>query len=95
MNFKMIEAMLLSTQGFTGSIDSEYLNFKSAQDSSDDLRAELEKLGISEKNMPNSLDEALVGVESEYERQGFISGFRMGVKLMAECTYQQAGGDPV
>ena len=85
MNFKMIEALLLSAKGFTGTIDAERLHLKDAKDSSDMLYAELEKLGISEKNMPNSLDEALVGVESEYERQGFISGFRMGVKLMIEC----------
>lgn len=95
MNFKMIEALLFSTQGCTGSIDSEYLNFKSAQDSSDNLRAELKKVGVRSENMTEDLEEALVLVESEYERQGFISGFRMGVKLMAECTYQPAGGDPV
>lgn len=95
MDFKMIEALLLSTQGFTGSIDAEYLNLKSAQDSSDNLRTELKKVGVRRENMTEDLEEALVLVESEYERQGFISGFRMGVKLMSECTYQPAGGDPI
>ena len=35
--------------------------------------------------MPERMDDALVNLENEYERQGFISGFRMGVKLMIEC----------
>ena len=95
MDFKMIEALLLSTQGFTGSIDAEYLNLKRAKDSSDKLRTELEKAGVRRENITEDLEEALVLVESEYERQGFISGFRMGVKLMSECTYQPAGGDPI
>lgn len=95
MDFKMIEALLLSTQGFTGSIDAEYLNLKRAKDSSDKLRTELEKAGVRRENMTEDLEGALVLVESEYERQGFISGFRMGVKLMSECTYQLAGGDPI
>lgn len=95
MNFKMIEALLFSTQGFTGSIDAERLSLKSAETSSECLLAELEKAGVPRENMAEGLEDALVLVESEYERQGFISGFRMGVKLMLECTYQPAGGDPV
>lgn len=85
MNFKMIDALLLSTKGFTGTIDAEFLNLKGAKNSTDHFYDELAKVGVTIKGMPESLDEALVVMEDEYERQGFISGFRMGVKLMMEC----------
>ena len=94
MDFKMIEALLMASQGFTGSIDGELLSLKGAKDSTQHLRSELKKAGLDVENSPESLDEALVAVESEYERQGFISGFRMGVQLMAECVYHPAGGEP-
>lgn len=83
MNFRMIEALLLASNGYTGTLDT--LNLKSAKNSTDNFYAELEKVGLSAEKMPESLDEALVTVESEYERQGFISGFRMGARLMLEC----------
>lgn len=83
MNFRMIEALLLASNGYTGTLDT--LNLKSAKSSEDTLYAELAKVGLSAEKMPESLDEALVTVESEYERQGFISGFRMGARLMLEC----------
>lgn len=85
MNFRMIEALLLASNGQTGTLDADVLNLKSAKNSTENLYAELAKVGLTPKNMPDSLDEALVIVESEYERQGFISGFRMGAKLMLEC----------
>lgn len=85
MNFRMIEALLLASNGQTGTLDADVLNLKSAKNSTDNFYAELAKVGLTPKNMPDSLDEALVIVESEYERQGFISGFRMGAKLMLEC----------
>lgn len=81
----MIEALLLASNGQTGTLDADVLNLKSAKNSTDNFYAELAKVGLTPKNMPDSLDEALVIVESEYERQGFISGFRMGAKLMLEC----------
>lgn len=90
MEFKFIESMLLSTQGLTGTIDAERLSLKSAEASSAHLLAELEKAGVQRENITEDLAEALVLVESEYERQGFICGFRMGVKLILECTYQPA-----
>lgn len=85
MNFRMIEALLLASNGQTGTLDADVLNLKSAKNSTENLYAELAKVGLTPKNMPDSLDEALVTVESEYERQGFISGFRMGARLMLEC----------
>lgn len=85
MNFRMIEALLLASNGQTGTLDADVLNLKSAKNSTDNFYAELAKVGLTPKNMPDTLDEALVTVESEYERQGFISGFRMGAKLMLEC----------
>lgn len=81
----MIEALLLASNGQTGTLDADVLNLKSAKNSTDNFYAELAKVGLTPKNMPDTLDEALVTVESEYERQGFISGFRMGAKLMLEC----------
>lgn len=76
---------MLASNGQTGTLDADVLNLKSAKNSTDNFYAELAKVGLTPKNMPDSLDEALVIVESEYERQGFISGFRMGAKLMLEC----------
>ena len=83
MNFRMIEALLLASNGYTGTLDT--MSLKSAKNSTDNFYAELAKEGLSAEKMPESLDEALVTVESEYERQGFISGFRMGARLMLEC----------
>lgn len=83
MNFRMIEALLLASNGYTGTLDT--MSLKSAKNSTDNFYAELAKVGLSAEKMPESLDEALVTVESEYERQGFISGFRMGARLMLEC----------
>lgn len=85
MNFRMIEALLLASNGQTGTLDADVLNLKSAKNSTDNFYAELAKVGLTPKNIPDTLDEALVIVESEYERQGFISGFRMGAQLMLEC----------
>ena len=83
MDFRMIEALLLASNGCTGTLDA--LNLKSVKDSEDNLYAELAKVGLSGEKTPDSLDDALIAVESEYERQGFISGFRMGARLMLEC----------
>lgn len=69
----------------TQTINAEFVHLKDAKNSTDRLYNELAKVGLTAGNIPDSLDEALVTVESEYERQGFISGFRMGVKLMLEC----------
>lgn len=85
MDFKMIEALLLASNGYTGTLDADFMHLKGAKNSTDNFYAELAKAGLRAENMPESLDEALVTVESEYERQGFISGFRMGAKLMLEC----------
>ena len=85
MNFRMIEALLLASNGQTGTLDADVLNLKSAKNSTDNFYAELAKVGLTPKNIPDTLDEALVIVESESERQGFISGFRMGAQLMLEC----------
>lgn len=85
LDFKMIEVLLLASNGYTGTLDGNFLHLKEPQDSEDNFFSELEKLGIRRAELPESLDEALVTVESEYERQGFISGFRMGARLMLEC----------
>ena len=83
MDFRMIEALFLASNGCTGTLDT--LNLKSVKDSEDNLYVELAKVGLSGEKTPDSLDEALITVESECERQGFISGFRMGARLMLEC----------
>lgn len=84
-NFKMIDALLQAANGNTGVIDSDYAHLNAARSSTAHFYKELAKLGHKSEDLPDSFDEALVTMESEYERQGFINGFRMGTRLMMEC----------
>ena len=84
-NFKTIDALLQAVNGYTGVIDSDYTHLNAARNSTSHFYEELEKLGHKHENLPDSFDEAMVTMETEYERQGFINGFRMGVHLMLEC----------
>ena len=84
-NFKMIDALLQAANGYTGVIDSDYTHLNAARNSTSHFYEELAKLGHKPENLPDSFDEAMVAMETEYERQGFISGFRMGARLMLEC----------
>lgn len=95
MEFKMIEALLYATQGCTGTVDGERVILKEAQASSDRLVALLEPFGVNAQTMTMELEDTLISVETDYERQGFINGFRMGVQLMRECTHPVAGGGAV
>ncbi len=93
MEFKMIDALYLSVRGVAGDLDEQHLSIRDAKRSSDRLTAQLERAGINAQNMSPELEEALLILEVEHERQGFINGFRMGVQLMRECTCQVTGGE--
>ena len=95
MEFKMIEALYYAAQGCTGPVDGELVPLRDAQESSNRLTDLLEHFGINAQNMTPELEDALLRVEADYARQGFISGFRMGVQLMRECTCQVIGGEAV
>lgn len=84
-NFKMIDTLLQATNGYTGAISSDYTHLNAAKNSTSHFYEELAKLGYKPENLPDSFDEAMVAMENEYERQGFINGFRMGARLMMEC----------
>lgn len=85
MNFKILDTILQASNGFTGVIDADYLHLKGAANSTKHFYDEMAKVGLTAERMPDSLDEALVTMEDEYERQGFINGIRMGARLMLEC----------
>lgn len=95
MEFKAIEALMYAAQGFTGTVERERVILKEAQASSDRLVALLEPFGVNAETMTMELEEALICVEADYARQGFINGFRMGVQLMRECTCPVTGGEAV
>ena len=85
MYFKMMEAIFMASNGHTGVLDSDFLHLEDAKESTNRLYSELGKVGIYSSDMPDSLHEALAVMESEYERQGFVNGMRMGARLMLEC----------
>ena len=85
MNFKMIEAILMASNGMPGIIDGDFMHLKGAKNSTENFYTALNKAGLCPENMPDGVDDALVALEEEYERQGFINGFRMGARLMLEC----------
>ena len=68
---------------------------RDAQESSSCLIDQLEHFGINAQNMTPELEDALIRVEADYTRQGFINGFRMGVQLMRECPHSVTGGGAV
>lgn len=95
MEFKMIDALYSSIRGLAGDLDEQHLSIGDAKRSSDRLTAQLERAGITAQSMTPELEEALLILEVEHERQGFINGFRMGVQLMRECTCPAVGGGAV
>lgn len=84
-NFKFLDIILSAHLGLTGDLEKEYIKLESAKRSTDKFYVELAKNGISVTQISDELDSAFVRVETEYERQGFVNGFRMGVQLMQEC----------
>ena len=78
-----------------GVVDVGYQALREAQASTECLRREMETAGISDQSMTEELENAIFMVGAEYERQGFINGFRMGVQLMRECTCSVTGGAAV
>lgn len=84
-NFKFLDLIFSAHFGLVGDLEKDYVMLERAKESSSKVFDELAKNGISDRDVSDELDSALVAVESEYERQGFINGFRMGVRLMQEC----------
>lgn len=95
MEFKMIEALRYAAQGCTGTLEPEWVTLKEAAENFERLFSLLEQFGINAQNMTPELEDAINLVSINYERQGFITGFRMGVQLMRECTCQVTGGEAV
>lgn len=95
MEFKMIETLRYAAQGFTGTIDGEWTFQKEAERSYNRLMTQLEQFGVTAQNITPELEDAVNLVSIDYERQGFINGFRMGVQLMRECTCPVTGGEAV
>ena len=85
MNFKLIDALLSATNGFTNEEQMGYIHLKGAKNSTNNFYEKLKNTGLHDKFLAKDvLDEALVALETEYERQGFINGFRMGAHIMME-----------
>ena len=84
MDFAVIEAILLSTKGFTGTLDGYRIELPTAQAASERLEflITMDNTGMT--------DDALLEVEREYEWQGFLNGFRLGVRFMLECGASSA-----
>lgn len=96
MEFKMIEALRYATQGHTTrGIEEAWVALKDGPESDNRLLTQLERFGINAQNITPELEDAINLVGIDYERQGFINGFRMGVQLMRECTHSVTGGEAV
>lgn len=82
MNFEVIQALQAACGGCVDpAIERDYIFTTEARQSSDALLKAIEGLP-----QVNELDDLRAASEADHERQGFINGFRMGVRLMSECT---------
>ena len=87
-NCEIIQALYLACGGFTvESMNREYVHLPSAEEASERARWAVEQGETAE------LEELCAATEAEHEIQGFVNGFRMGVRLMVECATSAAGGD--
>lgn len=86
MNFKLIDTLLLAANGYTDEKNLGYTHVNGAKNSTSYFYEKLKNNGMYDRFIEaDGLDEAFVAVETEYERQGFINGFRMGAHMMMEC----------
>ena len=53
MDFKMIEALLLASNGYTVTLDADFMHLKGVKSSTDNFYAELAKAGLRAENMPD------------------------------------------
>lgn len=95
MDFNVIGALYLAQSGCDCGDIPGFVPLTAARMSREQLGRALEKSGITARNMTPELETAVLEIETECERQGFINGFRMGVQLMRECTHPVAGGGAV
>lgn len=77
MNFEVIETLRLVCAGFVTDIEKEYIHLPA--DERYDAFSRAVKEGSGE-----DLEELCMAVASEHESQGFVNGFRLGVRLMLE-----------
>lgn len=83
MNFEVIETLRLVCAGFVTDIEKEYIHLPAADERFDAFsRAVKEGRG-------EDLEELCMAVASEHESQGFVNGFRLGVRLMLESLSPQ------
>ncbi len=81
-NFEVIESLLL---GCTGSIDPEmekgYVRLPEVNDVTKQFCQALDGSDM------DALDDLSIEMASAHERQGFINGFRVAMRLMTEVRY--------
>lgn len=95
MEFNAIGALFMTAnESELGSVPG-YVSTEGARISRERMDKALEQVSNADKDIGFELEDAVLLEEAEWERQGFINGFRMGVQLMRECTCQVIGGEAV
>ena len=83
MNFEVIETLRLVCAGFVTDIEKEYIHLSTADERFDAFsRAVREGSG-------EDLEKLCMDVANEHESQGFVNGFRLGIRLMLESLSPQ------
>lgn len=81
MNFEVIQGLRLACDGFISpKLEQDYIQLTSAE------RASQLMLDAIDAGRLDDLVELCSDAEAERENQGFVNGFRMGMRLMSECT---------
>ena len=83
MNFEVIETLRLGCAVIVTDIDQEDIHLPAA-----DERYDAFSLAVKE-GRGEDLEEMCMAVASEHESQGFVNGFRLGVRLMLESLSPQ------
>lgn len=82
MNFEVIQALQAACGGCVDPVvERDYIFTTEARQAGDTLTKAY--MGSTKRE---ELAELCAASECAHERQGFINGFRMGVRLMSECT---------
>lgn len=81
MNFEVIQALRAACNGFIDPVlERDYIELPAADVASQQVTEAISAGQLDE------LDELCADAAYERENQGYINGFRLGVRLMAECT---------
>ena len=83
MNFDVIETLRLVCAGFVTDIEKEYIHLPAADEQFDAFSR-----AVNQGN-GEDLETLCMAVASEHESQGFVNGFRLGVRLMLESLSPQ------